>query len=136
MYTDKQTNKQTNRQTENAFYLRRSTGLTNRSAKNMIAECISRRLGVVLITLIPLLGAYHRNLHFFSYIEMVSSVISSKVSSGYVWLGWVWLPENYCPLFRRRPDFVESTETGISTLLRKKENRGPTGRANSAASLG
>ena len=31
--TDKQTDRQTNKQTDNAFYLRRSTGFANRSAK-------------------------------------------------------------------------------------------------------
>ena len=37
--------------------------------ENMIAEWISRRLRVVLITLTTLWVACHRNLHFFSYIE-------------------------------------------------------------------
>ena len=47
--------------------------------ENVIAECISRRLGVVLIALMPLCGAYHRNLHYFSYIELgiVSNIFES-----------------------------------------------------------
>ena len=49
--------------------------------ENIIAEWISRRLGVVLITLTPLWVAYHRNLHFFSYIELgtVSYIFKGKV---------------------------------------------------------
>ena len=38
--------------------------------ENMIAEWIYRRLGVVPITLLPLWVATHRNLAFFSYIEL------------------------------------------------------------------
>ena len=38
--------------------------------ENMIAEWISRRLGVVPITLIPSWVAYHRNLELFNYIEL------------------------------------------------------------------
>ena len=36
--------------------------------ENMIAQWISRRLGVVPVTLMPLRVAYHRNLEFFNYI--------------------------------------------------------------------
>ena len=36
----------------------------------MIAEWISRRLGVVPITSMPLWVAYDQNLDFFSYIEL------------------------------------------------------------------
>ena len=38
--------------------------------ENIIAEWICRRLGLVPITLIPLWVAYHRNLAFFSYMEV------------------------------------------------------------------
>ena len=52
--------------------------------ENMIAEWISRRLVMVLITLMPLWVAYHRNLHFFGYIELgtVSYIFKGKVGFG------------------------------------------------------
>ena len=52
--------------------------------ENMGSEWISRRLGVVLITLMPLWVAHHRNLHFFSYIELgtVSNIFKGKVGFG------------------------------------------------------
>ena len=40
--------------------------------ENMIAEWISRRLGVVPITSMPLWVAYHRNLDFFSCVSVIS----------------------------------------------------------------
>ena len=57
--------------------------------ENTIAEWILRRLGVVLITLMPLWVAYHRNLHFFGYIELgtVSYIFKGKVGFGKVRLG-------------------------------------------------
>ena len=57
--------------------------------ENTIAEWILRRLGVVLITLMPLWAAYHRNLHFFGYIELgtVSYIFKGKVGFGKVRLG-------------------------------------------------
>ena len=38
--------------------------------ENMIAEWVSRRLGMVPITSIPLWVAYDQNLDFFTYIEL------------------------------------------------------------------
>ena len=57
--------------------------------ENTIAELISRRSGVVPITLTPLSFAYNQNLDFPVILSLVSSEISSKVR-----LDWVWSPEN------------------------------------------
>ena len=93
---------------------------------------------------------YHRNLQFFSYagLGVVSNVFEGSVGLGWVGLGWVglvwvglgwvglgcvWSPANYRPLFKRRPDRVESIQT---MLFRKIQNRGPKSRAKSAAGLG
>ena len=64
--------------------------------ETIIAESISRSLGVVPISQCRYRLLLDQNLDFFSYIELC-----------WVGFGWVWLPENYCPLFRR-PYSVES----------------------------
>ena len=57
--------------------------------ENMIAEWISRRLGVIPITSTQLWVAYDQNLDFFSNTEfgIVTNIFEGKVRVGYVGLG-------------------------------------------------